>query len=521
MNIKEAILRLPQRADKNDDNTLAATFVEVGALMPLLLSINNHILFGRRGTGKTHVLKYLKTKVEENNDIGIYIDMRLIGSSRSIYSDSTIPLPQRTLRLLSDVIKEVHDGILNYLSSPRNVNVELSNVAPLLNQLSIYAEAEVVNGSSMIRNTQVLGRESGSQLAAAISANPIVAVRSQTATSQKQEFVESVSGQREAYLDYQSIFAILKNITEVIAPSKLWILVDEFSEVAPELQVYLADMFKRVFSPNNNVVYKIAAIEHRSSLIKHMEDGGYLGLEVGADIASCNLDNYLVFGNNEAQASMFYRSLLLGHVNSMLGEKEQVQTSDELIRELFTQENAFLELVAAAEGVPRDAFNILSKAITIDYYNKISIPTLRKAARQWYIQDKQKNVEAYEGAFKFLSWIIDVVINNRHAKAFLLKSGSQVDLIKYLFDARILHIIKQSISGRDIPGERYDVYSIDYGCYCDLINTARQPKGLFEVSDDEDVDVFVDVPKDDYRSIRRAILDLSDCPFINGANSLH
>jgi len=36
-----------------------------------------------------------------------------------------------------------------------------------------------------------------------------------------------------------------------------------------------------------------------------------------------------------------------------------------------------------------------------------------------------------------------------------------------------------------------------------LINTAGAPEGLFEV----DIG-FVDVPRDDYRSIRRAILDV-------------
>ena len=105
MNIKDAILQLPQRADKNDDSTLVATFVQVGAVMPLLLSKNNHILFGRRGTGKTHVLKYLRQTIEERNEIGLYIDMRLLGSSNSIYSNTNIPIEQRTLRLLSDVIK--------------------------------------------------------------------------------------------------------------------------------------------------------------------------------------------------------------------------------------------------------------------------------------------------------------------------------------------------------------------------------------------------------------------------------
>jgi hypothetical protein len=67
----------------------------------------------------------------------------------------------------------------------------------------------------------------------------------------------------------------------------------------------------------------------------------------------------------------------------------------------------------------------------------------------------------------------------------------------------ILHVLKRSVSSNDEPGARYDVYKIDYGCYVDLINTTRAPEGLFQ----EDDGHYTEVPKDDYRSIRRAILD--------------
>ncbi len=46
---------------------------------------------------------------------------------------------------------------------------------------------------------------------------------------------------------------------------------------------------------------------------------------------------------------------------------------------------------------------------------------------------------------------------------------------------------------------------IDYGCYVELANTTKMPQGLFQSDDPNE---YVDVPKDDYRSIRRAILRL-------------
>lgn len=54
---------------------------------------------------------------------------------------------------------------------------------------------------------------------------------------------------------------------------------------------------------------------------------------------------------------------------------------------------------------------------------------------------------------------------------------------------------------------RYDVYKLDYGCYVDLISTTKVPVALF-ISDPDEGSKHVDVPPDDYRSIRNAILDV-------------
>jgi hypothetical protein len=87
------------------------------------------------------------------------------------------------------------------------------------------------------------------------------------------------------------------------------------------------------------------------------------------------------------------------------------------------------------------------------------------------------------------------------ARAFLFPSKIRNEYIEELFDARVLHLLKKNVSSNDRPGERFDVFKIDYGCYVDLKNTNREPLGLFETDDG-----YVEVPRDDYRSIRRAIL---------------
>jgi hypothetical protein len=217
-----------------------------------------------------------------------------------------------------------------------------------------------------------------------------------------------------------------------------------------------------------------------------------------------------VFANNAGLATRFFRDLLYKHVAALVKETKELDmplTSVQFINDTFTQQPAFEEFVRAAEGVPRDAINIIGIAAQKAIDNQISVPDVRAAARTWYSRAKQQAVGTKSTAQDLLSWIIDEVIQHRQAKAFLLATDVQDELIDFLHDARVLHLIKQGVSAQDIPGKRFNVYSLDYGCYVDLINTTRAPKGLFQAETDAGAE-FTEVPQTDFRSIRRAILDI-------------
>lgn len=182
-----------------------------------------------------------------------------------------------------------------------------------------------------------------------------------------------------------------------------------------------------------------------------------------------------------------------------------------MIRAAFTQTSTFEEFVRASEGVPRDAINIISIAAQRATNERISINHIRAAAKAWYQRDKEAATSSNSEAKSLLHWIIDQVIAHRRARAFLFRADSRHPLIDALFDARVLHLLKRNIAAHDQPGARYDVYKIDYGCYVDLLTTARAPQGLFAIDasgSESDKAEFLDVPPDDYRAIRRAILDL-------------
>jgi hypothetical protein len=124
-------------------------------------------------------------------------------------------------------------------------------------------------------------------------------------------------------------------------------------------------------------------------------------------------------------------------------------------------------------------------------------------------------------AQRLLNWIIDRVIREKRARAFLVtESDARDPLLLALLDARVLDTVRRGYSAQDQPGKRYDVWVIDYGAYVDLLQTKYAPRGALLVErrplgeefdvpgPDEYVDV--DVPTQDLRTIRRAILSLEE-----------
>ncbi len=195
-----------------------------------------------------------------------------------------------------------------------------------------------------------------------------------------------------------------------------------------------------------------------------------IGIEVGADVAAnVDLDEFMVFEQNEDQARSFFRGLLFKHITA--GQDELVhptiasmKSDTELIRDGFTDRRAFDELVRAAEGVPRDASNIAARAALRASWSKISVPDVRVTARAWFQNDKEAALRRRPNALPLLNWIIDRVVRETRARGFLVSQKSAAaPLLLALFDGRVLHVVRKGYSAQDQPGERYDVYVIDYG----------------------------------------------------------
>src|SRR4051794_31249373 len=110
--LHRVLINLNKRTERASNEILVSNFVDSEPLFDLLSTQNNQVIYGRRGTGKTHALKFLAETVTRLGDHAVYIDLRSIGSNSSIYSDTSRSLADRVSTLIIDVLGAVYDELL-------------------------------------------------------------------------------------------------------------------------------------------------------------------------------------------------------------------------------------------------------------------------------------------------------------------------------------------------------------------------------------------------------------------------
>lgn len=517
-----ALQEVEKRAERVDEDDVIDTYVNIDSLTNALAARDNGIVFGRRGTGKTHALKYVAQTERAKGNRVVYIDMEQdVGSTEGRYADQNLSISERATRLVVDVLGIVHSQMLD-AAFAGEIDVQINVLDRMLDHFQEVLVAQEIEqeGTRTDRSSGGLSADVGAGWTAG-GLPWIKAGAGATHNAARETGVRTrQTGVVRHRIHFGGVTNSMRQAIEADKSPRFWLLIDEWSGVPIELQPYLAEMLRRLFFGIPKVSVRIAAISHRSEWRIAGERGNYIGAEVGAELFSLlDLDEFVVFParNREEQARRslsFFRALLFRHISTAvvgMGE-DPPESEDDLISSLFTQVTSLQEVIRAAEGVPRDALSIIGRAGLRAGSSKIAVTHVREAASQLYITTKATQLNGVPVARALLDRIVGDVISGRKARAFLIKQEQTPDpLIQQLVDDRILHIIKRGWSGKDNPGERYDVLQIDYGCYVHLLGTNAAPQSLLGGDDEEEFSAVVgdvEVPEDDYRAIRRAILDL-------------
>jgi hypothetical protein len=471
-------------------------------ILDLLDNNSNQVIFGRRGSGKTHLIGSFEEKndrIQNNDKIVTFVDLRDASSmclvdakdqdKRKLFAFEFF---WRTTYLIFVELKSKLER--QYVAtSDEDKKDKISDALSKVNELLDLISENRISHQVGILLSEKMYRPIG---------------------------FKTKNGDQEGYLKESSIKDYLESIVKALGLDYIVILLDEWSSIPPSVQPYFADMIKKTLIVSPKISAKISTIRFRTRFSASENTGDSYGLELGADVfGDIDLDTIKVWEKDLEGAVDFYKKLLSKHITFELnkfGITNNIFPENSLINILFSSEDAFKELVRAGEGIPRDFLNVFKRAYSLYYADTdkkaITMKHIRTAAMNWYEEDKLANIDRDSIAYKILEGIINHVITKFKKKAFLVTSElSRDEDLQSLVDLRLLHRIHQGWSSKSEPGKRYDIFSIDYGSFIRLLDTKEGREidlDLFkDLTTQEKVALEQPLPDLDLRSIRRIIVD--------------
>ncbi|WP_223286663.1 ATP-binding protein [Kocuria atrinae] len=246
-------------------------------------TVDHQVVFGRRGTGKTHALRYLESEVRERGDLAVYVDLRTVGSPQGLFVGEELSDAERAARLLVDTLSFVHDELLSnviedeYLMSDSNLINRLDQFADSISSLRVDGSVEISDSTSN-RNSNTNGFGLSGTLSVAPSAQ--ISGKTESTVEKSDEHKEVHIGAVRTSLNFRQISLSLRNLNSALYGKRLWLLLDEWISVPARLQPMLGEFLVRCVTPNPEFTVKIGAIEQQSNFRESVE-GGIIGIELG------------------------------------------------------------------------------------------------------------------------------------------------------------------------------------------------------------------------------------------------
>ena len=477
--VNSALMRSYKRAENLDGPLLDDTFVPIPQIGSLLSIPEHHILYGRRGTGKTHTLRRLERQRRLAGAAALYLDLRTIGSEAGLYGDEEIPLPSRATTLLVDVVGAIHEGISDLVIADERFAENLHELGPALDSLGEAATEVKVQGSVETEIAEKEGSQKNQELGAKFNISPsspgLTGSASRSQSHQSESTRRRVErGHERCHIAFGALGSAFKKVTQALGDQGLWLMLDEWSSLPIELQPYLADMLRRtVFTAG--IPVKIGAIEGRSRFAELRSNGNYIGIELSAETTILDIDEYMTFDQGASHAIAFFSELIFRHAACLITAYDDellYDSADDFVRMAFA-DNAFTRFVEGSEGLPRDALQIAQRCAAQAIDKPITVSNVNNACTSYFLQSKEGMLS--RGALNALGEIIDKCIEAESRVIALRRPiQSQKEVVAELYDQRLIHKRGQGVPlPRKPTGGRYDMFLVDLGCFTELINRGQ------------------------------------------------
>lgn len=448
-----------------------------------------HIVFGRRGSGKSSLLRKAVADLTVDRRPIAFVDLESFKGHS--YPDVLISILIQTLERFSQWLDTAAVNPANKTSfwqklfgtTPKRPPFDRVRTAALSQRL----RSEIADLTRVLHEADAVATESRSvhsestEQSAGVSANvpgalEVGAKAGKTANkSTENEVSERFTRNKldllhRRIIEYQKIFRDLSSLSS----GDSYLVLDDLYHIRKSDQPRVTDYFHRL-GKSAGLWIKIGTIRHRSAW--YVNGDPPIGMKIGDDCDEIDLDLTL---EKYQQAKDFLSRILKSFFDAANLRVDDILTDGALDR-----------LVLASGGVARDFLGIFRRSIAIARNRssgargpKIGVEDVNAAAGEY---DQYKREELSRDTSKEeeqpieteFAKIREFCLNSANANCFLIDKDAELTLsnrVAELTDLRLVHKVRSrvTISGR--PGKLFEAYMLDVSQY-----TASRKKRDLEV----------------------------------------
>ncbi len=431
-------------------------YIDTSHALTDVLARQNHVIFGRRGCGKSLLLSHSNKKSPAEIKI-IYLNCEDFKNHS---------FPNVLIEIIDSVFAEFDRNLFAWFGRKAKSKELIKSMRATLDKLKQKEDEKLENitESHSLSQSENSGAGLGLPLIDGLNLNltasQTIAIKSQIESEYKK--ADSKIGKLNLLMP-----ELKKQIREFFLVSSkikcVFIQIDDFYHITKVTQPHVVDYIHRLCK-DVPLFFKIATLRH-SSLLYVDRNGQPTGAQERHDYQPIDIDfNFHNFSNTEKQL----RKIFLGFANLAGLSVEEFDS-------LFKGEG-FKRLIIAGGGVPRDCLslflNLLDKALEGD--GRIGKDEVRNLSLTNVVQrieelknDSEQNEQdsLLKGIYVLRQFCLDRKNNMILVQEKLLQENDKIRRLFYrLLDYRIIHSVGSAISHKTYPSS-YHAFMIDIGFY--------------------------------------------------------
>ena len=439
----------------------------------------HHIVFGRRGSGKSSLLRkagadltvdrrpiaYVNLEAFKGHsypDVLISVLISTLGEFKTWMDSAAIHPATRTsfwARLFDAIPKRPSFNRRNTADLSSQFEKHIDSLEKELHSTD-DAEMSVTDGSETSENDSV-GLKVGAQ-SGVVSLEG--AAKAGGTRTRKHEVEEAFKRSKIEFLhrhiiDFQRLF----NALALLSDGDAYLFLDDLYHIRRSDQAKVIDYFHRL-AKDHHLWLKVGTLRHRTRWYVHGDPP--IGMKLADDADEIDLDLTL---EKYSLAKKFLKRILTNFAGSA-----KVGRLDS-----FLTDGALDRLVLACGGVARDFLSIFRRSVNVARErggghrgDRVGVEDVNVAAgeydsakREDFRRDTLDDSTPLEDAFRKIR---QFCLEHNNTNCFLLdkeQHGREVDLIHELVDLKLVHLVRSRVTVSGRPGRIYEAYMLDLSQY--------------------------------------------------------